>query len=121
MTTAVSDHIALAREFLRRSKEYLSEGDLHQASEKGWGAAAHIAKAAAASQGWEYEHHDQFDMVIQNARHKFRQPSLKQYGNSAQSLHRNYYKHPSFLDEKHIREDIDEVELMLNVLQPFIS
>ena len=120
MTTAATDHIALAREFLRRSREYLENGDLHQASEKGWGSAAHIAKALAASRGWEYEHHDQFDIVIQNARHQFRHPSLRSFGQSAQSLHRNYYQHPSLLNADAIREDIDDVETMLNVLEPFI-
>ena len=114
-------HIELARNFLRRSRQYLNDGDLHQASEKGWGAAAHIAKAAAAANGWEYEHHDQFDSIMENARYRFRQPSLRQYGHSAHSLHRNYYKHPSLLNANAIREDIDDVEAMLNVLQPFIA
>ena len=36
--TAIADHKAQAREFLARSREYLPAGDLHQASEKGWGA-----------------------------------------------------------------------------------
>lgn len=121
MTTAATDHIALAREFLRRSREYLHDGDLHQASEKGWGAAAHIAKAVAVARGWEYEHHDQFDMIIQNARHQFRQPGLRNYGQPAQSLHRNYYQHPSLLNADAIREDIDDVETMLDVLEPFIN
>ncbi|MCY4455272.1 MAG: hypothetical protein OXC56_03050 [Chloroflexi bacterium] len=47
----VADYAAQAREFLTRSREYLAAGDLHQASEKGWGAAAHMAKAVAAAQG----------------------------------------------------------------------
>ena len=36
--SAATEHLELARDFLARSKEYLAEGDLHQASEKGWGA-----------------------------------------------------------------------------------
>ncbi len=121
MTTAVTDHIELARQFLQRSQEYLNDGDLHQASEKGWGAAAHIAKAAAAANGWAYEHHDQFDMVIQNARQRFRQPSLRQYGHSALVLHRNYYLHPSLLNSETIREDIEDVQTMLNIIEPFLT
>lgn len=117
----VADHVKLARNFLERSKSYLAQGDLHQASEKGWGAAAHIAKAVAAANGWAYERHDQFDSIITNARQRYRQPSLRQYGNAAHSLHRNYYKHPSMLDANTIREDIDDVESILNVLQPFIT
>lgn len=120
-TDVVADHVSLAKSFLERSKYYLDQGDLHQASEKGWGAAAHIAKAVAAANGWAYEHHDQFDTVITNARQRYRQPSLRQYGNAAHSLHRNYYKHPSLLNANSIREDLDDVEGILNVLQPFIT
>ena len=120
-TDIATGHVELARKFLERSKSYSSEGDLHQASEKGWGAACHIAKAVAAANSWPYEHHDEFDSVITNARQRFRQPSLRQYGNAGHSLHRNYYKHPSMLDAKTIQEDIDDVEQMVNVLQPFVT
>ena len=53
-------HSAQAREFLDKAREYLAVGDLHQASEKGWGAAAHMAKAVALAQGWPYDRHSQF-------------------------------------------------------------
>ena len=39
---AVADHVNQARDFLARSREYLTQSELHQASEKGWGAAAHM-------------------------------------------------------------------------------
>ena len=78
-------------------------------------------KAVAAANGWEYEHHDQFDMVVQNARQRYRQPSLRQYGDSAEFLHRNYYRHPSMLNAGVIRERIDDVEKMVSVLEPFIT
>ena len=120
-SNTVLDHIELSKEFLSRSRAYLDDGDLHQASEKGWGAAVHIAKAAAAANGWVYEHHDQFDNVIANARQRYRQPSLRTYGHAAHSLHRNYYKHPSMLNVAAIREDIDDVEKIVNILQPFLS
>ena len=116
----VADHLELAEYFLERSKSYLAQGDLHQASEKGWGAASHIIKAVAAANNWEYERHDDFDSVVINARQRYRQPSLRQYGNSAQSLHRNYYKRSLLLNASVIREDIDDVERMVNILQPFL-
>ena len=40
-------HAAQSREFLYKGREYLAAGDVHQASEKGRGAAAHMAKAVA--------------------------------------------------------------------------
>ena len=69
-TETVTDHIELARDFLAKSKVYLRDGDLRQASEKGWGAAAHMAKAVAATNGREHEHHDQFTNVVVNAGQK---------------------------------------------------
>ena len=49
-TEAVADHVNQARDFLAKSREYLTRGDLHQASEKGW-AAAHMVKAVTIAQG----------------------------------------------------------------------
>ena len=61
---AIADHMDQAREFLAKSRECLARGDLHQASEKGWGAAAHVVKAVAIAQGWEYERHSDFSQVL---------------------------------------------------------
>ena len=64
---AIEDFKAQAREFLDKGREYLAAGDLHQASEKGWGAAAHMAKAVAEAQGWTYDRHSDFSWVINQA------------------------------------------------------
>lgn len=119
-TTFVPGYIDKAREFLARSKGYLEQGDLHQASEKGWGAAAHMAKAVAHANGWEYEHHGQFDGIITNARQRYRLPQLRNYGKSAHILHQNYYQHPSMLNADTIQEDIEDVENLLNALEPHV-
>ena len=47
MTQRTQYHDATGREFLARARAYLAENDLLQASEKGWGAAAQMVKAAA--------------------------------------------------------------------------
>lgn len=115
------DHVGIAKEFLERSKEYLQDGDLHQASEKGWGAASHIAKAVAVENNWPYEHHNQFDSVIVNARQRYRLPQLRDYGKTAHILRQNDYQHPSLLNPVTIREDIDGVEHLVNALAPHIA
>ncbi len=119
--SAVTEHVQLAQDFLERSKNYLEEGDLHQASEKGWGAAAHIIKAVAAANGWEYEHHDQFSGAVMNARQRYRQPSLREMSRAAEALHVNYYRRKELLNPDLIREDISDVEQMVNVLLPFLT
>ena len=120
-TEAVSDHVDLARNFLGRSKAYLAEGDLHQASEKGWGAAAHIIKAVAAANNWEYNHHDQFESIVINARQRYRQPHLLEMSRAAESLHRNYYRRDLLLDAAVIQNDVEAVEMLVNILEPLVS
>ena len=119
--SAVTDHLELARDFLARSKEYLAEGDLHQASEKGWGAASHAIKAVAAANGWEYEHHDQFDNVVVNASHRYRQPSLIRMSDAAHALHNSFYKRKELIDADATARRIADVEAMFNTLWPFIT
>ncbi len=114
----VLDYRQQAWDFLEKSRKYLSEGDLHQACEKGWGAAEHMAKAVAAARGWEYERHDQFDSLIVNARHFSRQNQLRSLANSAEKLHSNYYKRKALLHSGTIAEDLDDVAELLERLQP---
>ena len=120
-TNAITEHVQLAKEFLERSKSHLAEGDLHQASEKGWGAAANIIKAVAAANDWEYEHHDQFSSVVMNSRQRYRQPSLREMSRAAEALHVNYYKRKELLNPDLVREDIGDLEQMVNVLLPFVA
>ena len=117
-TNGVGDYRSQAWEFLAKSKQYLADGDLHQASEKGWGAAAHMVKAVAEAKGWEYEMHDQFRTALRNARQWLRNEQLRTLGYSAEALHKNYYQREIFLDSEDIRADLEDVELMLNILQP---
>ena len=65
--TDYTDYEAQAREFLAKGRQYLVAGDLHQASDKGWGAVAHMAKAAAVAQGWQYDRHPDFSRVMNEA------------------------------------------------------
>ncbi len=120
-TSAITEHVQLAKDFLERSKGYFAVGDFHQASEKGWGAAAHIIKAVAAANGWKYEHHDDFSNVVMNARQRYRQPRLREMSRAAEALHVNYYKRRELLSPDLIREDIADVERMVNVLLPHLT
>lgn len=121
VTSAVNDHLKLARDFLARSKEYLAEGDLHQASERGWGAASHTIRAVAAANRWEYEHHDQFDNVVVNASHRYRQPSLIRMSDAAHALHVSFYKRKEFIDAGATGQRIADIEAMVNTLEPSVT
>ncbi len=116
----VVNYVELARNFLELSKAYSAEGDLHQASEKDWGAASHIVKAVAAANNWSYESHDEFESVVVNARQRYRQPGLLEMAWAAESLHRNYYKRSLLLNAEAIRRGILDVERLVAALQPHL-
>ena len=114
----IADYEAQAREFLTRSREYLAQGDLHQASEKGWGAAAHMAKAVAVAQGWSYETHADFSEVLYQARQLTGNSSLRGLRGIANELHVNYYKRKRHLNADSIGEDIESIAELLDILHP---
>ena len=61
MATATR-HEELSRRFLRHAQEEFEKGDMLQASEKAWGAVAHLIKSVARAQGWRNgSHRDVFD------------------------------------------------------------
>ena len=117
-SVATADYRQQARTFLAKSRDYLTEGDLHQASEKGWGAAAWMAKAVATAQGWEYSRHDQFSVVLNEARELTGNDLLRGLRGIANELHGNYYKREFLLNAEAIRLDLDSIAELLDILEP---
>ena len=118
---AVGDFCQQARQFMVKSRLYLAEGDLHQASEKGWGAAAWMAKAVAEAQGRDYTQHAQFSVVLNNARQitgDARIPALRSIANE---LHGNFYTRKRFLNAAAISEDLDQIAVLLDILEPLTA
>ena len=116
--TVVADYRDQSREFLVKSRGYLESGDLHQAAEKGWGAAAWMAKAAAEAQGWQYTKHDEFFTVIHQARELLGDVRVRNLGNTANTLHGYFYTRKRFLVPENINESLDDIEALLDLLQP---
>ena len=114
-------HTARAREFLDRAGQHLADGDLHQASEKGWGAAAHMAKAVALVQGWEYDRHSHFHRVINQARRMSGNDRLPFLHGRAEILHVNFYELTGDLDPVTIGEDLTSMGELLDVLEPLTA
>jgi uncharacterized protein (UPF0332 family) len=125
MTTAdvvaVADYVAQADEFLDHAREYLAADRLHQASEKGWGAAAHMAKAVAEAQGWEYKTHADFSVVLNQARRLTDDARLGDLRATANDLHGNYYRRKRHLDADVIGEDIEKVAELVALLAPLTA
>ena len=122
MTSDNLDEIAgyesQAREFLGRSREYLDSGDLHQASEKSWGAAAHMAKAVASAQGWRYTRHSHFHQVMNLAEQVTGNDRLRYLHGRAEILHINFYELKDDLNAEIIARDIQDVAELVEILYP---
>ncbi len=112
------DYRQQSREFLDKSRDYLAAGDWHQAAEKGWGAAAWMAKAVAEVQVWQYKTHEQFFTVMYQAEDLTRDTRLRNLRRAATELHGFFYTRKMLLRHNVINQGIDEVELLLDILEP---
>ena len=118
---AAADYAAQAREFLERSRVYLADGQLHQASEKGWGAAAHMAKAVALGQGWRYKTHADFSVVMNGARQRLGDDRIRTLKAVASDLHSDFYRRKRFLDAEIIDKNLDSVAELVGLLEPLAT
>lgn len=81
-----------SRALLAAAREELEGGDLLQASEKLWGAAAQMVKAVGQSRGWRHDsHHGLFEAVNRLA-DETGDRELRDLFQIAGSLHFNFYE-----------------------------
>ena len=122
MTTAdraeVGDVAQQSLQLLERARSYLADGDLHQASEKAWSAAALMAKAVAAANGWTYEKHSDFSIVLNNAWELTGNDQIRPLRAIANDLHGYYYVRKRFLNADVIAADIESVAELVDILAP---
>jgi uncharacterized protein (UPF0332 family) len=80
-----------SREYLSKAFQELEAGDLTQASEKGWGAAAQMVKAVAHDKGMEHHSHRSLLFAAQDIEKNNGGATATQFA-FAEQLHRNFYE-----------------------------
>lgn len=120
MSETIEDYRLQSRDFLEKSCGYLAD-DLHQASEKGWGAAAWMAKAVATAQGWQYDKHEHFGEVLYQAGKLTGDDRLRILREIANGLHGNFYQRKRFLHADNIEASSDEMAALLDLLEPLTA
>ncbi len=113
------DHGQISATFLRRSRAYLSDGALLQASEKGWGAAAHAVKLYAAARELTYINHNDFYDVVTELRLETHHNPIRFWENSANALHQNFYD--DNLSAQQIGDHLDNVARLVNLIMEMIG
>ena len=123
MTTPNDKYASMSQEYIARAEDYLRQGDLKQASEKSWGAAACALKAIAEQRGWQHQSHSLLNDLSGQFADELGQPDLRDMFAVARSMHQNFYENwePSETVEYavgRIKEYLAELESVSYQLPP---
>lgn len=118
MTTA-TDYQAGSRAMMSQSRTELAQGDLQQASEKGWGAAAQMMKAVAQARGWEHDRHRHLHRIASRLRAETGDRDIYRFFSEASTLHENFYENQMAAHD--IDEALQDVERLLDKLETILS
>ena len=113
-TGRVADYLDTSVEYLEHAQSLLAEGDLSQASEKGWGAAAVLVKAAAESRGWPHESHRHLWQALGRLADQTGDQEMRDEFGLAGELHTNYYE--AWLSAETVERNLVAVERLLGKL-----
>ncbi len=101
---------------LAQAEKELAQGDIRQASEKGWGAAAQIVKAVAQPRGWPHQRHAALFPVIASLAEETGDDQLRNLFQVANSLHTNFYENWDTADN--VSAALGDVRLLVDKLAP---
>ena len=107
------------RDLLSKAWDYLAEGDLLQASEKGWGAAAQMVKSVAEAKGWPHNGHHELWRTVNKLVAQTGDRDIRTLFGSADSLHTNFYE--GWLPDETGEDYLSTVSTLLTKLEPLIS
>ena len=95
MTTVLEYHAERSWHFLELVDDEVERGELEEASNKLWGAAAHAIKAVAERRGWSHgSHRDLEETVLRLVDDEGATPDLYTYYGLASWFHSRFYGGP---------------------------
>lgn len=104
--------------FLTKAHEELAAGDLEQASEKAWGAAALMVKAAAENRHIRHENHNDLWKVVNALIEETGDDEMSDLFSIASALHINFYENT--MSARAIRRSIQRVEAFAGKMGRYI-
>ena len=108
------DHIATSRRFIIQADAELAAGDLLQASEKGWGAAAHAIKAIAEERGWRHDSHARLFTVARRLARETGRSEISDLFYTASDVHKNFYE--GKMTKEVIADSLAKIRTLLEIL-----
>ena len=113
-----TDQVA-SRQLLAQGRAELAGGDVRQASEKGWGAAAQMVKSVAERRGWEHRNHAALFSVVAQLATETGDEDIGRLFDVASSLHVNFYENWS--TSTTVARGLNDMERLLDKLEPLAS
>ncbi len=107
-------HLEVSRNFLVHAREQLALGDSLQASEKGWGAAAHAVKAIAERRGWRHNSHRDLYRAINRIAAEMDREDILDLFSIANALHQNFYE--GWMEDENIDRGLVRVTRLIDIL-----
>ena len=102
------------RWFMDKAEWEFERGDLLQASEKIWGAAAQFLKALAVQRNWGHESHQHLGQVAGDLRKETGNDEIVRLFRTAESMHANFYE--AYMNEEDVRLGMDDVRRLIAIL-----
>ena len=123
MTIPNNKYAAMSRDYMERAENYLRQGDLVQASEKSWGAAACALKSIAEERGWLHQSHSLLYDISNQIVEELGRPDLRDMFVFAKSMHQNFYENWEPAEEVEyavgrVKEYLAELEAVSPQLPP---
>lgn len=107
---------AASRQLLAQGRDELAAGDVRQASEKGWGAAAQMVKAVAEQRGWQHRNHAALFNAVARLVSETGDQDIGRLFDVASALHVNFYENWS--NAPNVARGLDDVARLLQKLEP---
>ena len=89
--TTTQTYKSVSTHLFQQAQAELEVGDLIQASEKFWGAAAQALKSIAHERGWEHKSHGNFYRIVRRLVDESGDKQLVPLFQAADTLHANFY------------------------------
>ncbi len=115
MTDRAVTHREASRRLIAQARAELQAGDLLQASEKGWGAAAQAVKSVAETRRWPHNGHRQLFQAVDRLVAETDDEDLRTAFGLAGALHTNFYE--GWLGREDIEAHLSQVAGLVEKLE----
>ena len=115
---AVERYLQTSRRFIEQAQAEFAVGDMRQASEKAWGAAAQAVKATAEHRGWEHGTHARLFEGIKRVSRETGDTEFHVLFHVANSLHQNFYE--GWQTDESVQNGILQVKVLVDRLAALV-